>query len=246
MQIATYRLPSRPRRKNRHCTTESERMPSIRQRPQPHKASMQKEGRERENSGRQTGGEQLRPTMKHWPCSENQPAPHRRTRCSQNNSMKILWGRYKSPVVLLSSAVKSCIRMPMSDKDTTCNPHWYNNHMMFVDMFVDITYASTKKWMHWVIPDLIQQTQNWNGSTMGKVTLKHRQLRARTNSQRRVSAAEHHPAEQNSTSKIAGQNPESISPAATDHEILVRTSSRYWAFMKLILKQNEDASQRPS
>ena len=48
---------------------------------------------------------------------------------------------------------------------------------------------------------------------------------------------------QNSTPKLAGQNPESISQQAIYRGILARTSSRYQVFEKLLWKPIEDASQ---
>ena len=48
---------------------------------------------------------------------------------------------------------------------------------------------------------------------------------------------------QNSTPKLAGQTPESISQEATYHGILARTSSRYKAFEKLLWKLSQDAFQ---
>ena len=51
---------------------------------------------------------------------------------------------------------------------------------------------------------------------------------------------------QNSTPKLAGQTPESISQEAVYHGILAMTSLRYQAVEKLLLKQSEDASQNSS
>ena len=51
---------------------------------------------------------------------------------------------------------------------------------------------------------------------------------------------------QYSTSKLAGQNPESISQGVVYHEILARTSSRYQAFVNLLWNPSEVASQKSS
>ena len=52
---------------------------------------------------------------------------------------------------------------------------------------------------------------------------------------------------QNSTPKLAGQNPESISHEAIYHGTLaIRTFSRYQVFEKLLWKPSEDVSQRSS
>ena len=50
----------------------------------------------------------------------------------------------------------------------------------------------------------------------------------------------------NSTPKLAGQNPESISQEAIYHRIITRTSSRNQVVEKLLWKPSEDAYQKSS
>ena len=145
----------------------------------------------------------------------------------------------KSPAVLQGSAARRCISVSMCDQSTACNLRW---HMR--------SRQSTIKRVHWVTPDLIKHTQNCHGSTMKNGTLKHtssqkpgttdcsvQQFKVYQQLSTRL---------QNNTPKLAGQNPESISQEAINHETLARTSSRYQVFAKLLWKPSEDASQRSS
>ena len=74
----------------------------------------------------------------------------------------------KSPVVLQGSAARRCISVPMCDQSTSCNQRWRMP-----------SRESTIKWVHWVTPDLIKHRQDWHGTTMRNVTLKHTPVRNR-------------------------------------------------------------------
>ena len=72
------------------------------------------------------------------------------------------WPGNKSPAILLGSAARRRISVPMCDHSTACNPHQHIRHR-----------KSTIKRVHRVTADLVQHTSYCHRSRMCEVTLKH-------------------------------------------------------------------------
>ena len=94
-------------------------------RPQPHKGhNTNPKIRERKNSRRQKGNEQLRPIKRHCPCSWNRSVPHHRILGHRYRSTEILtWN--KGPAALRDTSARRRIIKPMYAQIIACNPHWH-------------------------------------------------------------------------------------------------------------------------
>ena len=93
-------------------------------RPKPHNTIHRRKEEKGKNSRRQKGSELLGQQKRIGPTLET-----RQSHIIEHRVTKIVPERYregnKSPAVLRDSAARRCIRKPMCDQSTTCNPHWH-------------------------------------------------------------------------------------------------------------------------
>ena len=140
----------------------------------------------------------------------------------------------KSTAILRGSAERRHISVPMCDHSTACNTHWHIRHR-----------KSTIKMVHGL--HLILYSI-YNAATDRRCVMSHSYAPKVMKQAQVVLGVYCQPSTtlQNSTSKWAGENHESLSQEAIYLGINAKTSSRYPAFKILLWKPSEDASQKSS
>ena len=111
--------------KGRQCKAGRERLtPCQSEDPSPTIPTHRRKEEKGENSRRQKGSEQLGQQKRIGPTLET-----RQSHTIEHRVTKIVPERYregnKCPTVLRGSAARRCIRRPMRDQSTTCNPNWH-------------------------------------------------------------------------------------------------------------------------